>query len=79
VAVGDKLRPPLTHILMGIDGLRTHIAIVSISLSLGTLWNGLGFPAHAEAVSLPSGNHTEMGVQWVNEGSPARRRLISEL
>ena len=79
MAVGDKLRHPLTHILMGIDGLRTHIAIVSISLSLGTLWNGLGFPAHAEAVSLPSRNHTEVGVQRVNEGSPARRRLISEL
>jgi hypothetical protein len=33
----------------------THISIVSISLSLGALWNGLSFPARAEAVSLPSG------------------------
>jgi hypothetical protein len=45
----------LKYILMGIDGSITHINIVSISLSLGTLWNGLSFPARAEAVSLPSG------------------------
>src|ERR1700730_17115393 len=33
----------LKHILMGIEGSITHIRIVSISLSLGTLWNGLSF------------------------------------
>jgi hypothetical protein len=42
MAMGDKLRRPLKHILMGIDGSRTHIRIVSIiSLSLDTLRNGL--------------------------------------
>jgi hypothetical protein len=60
---------------MGIDGSITHISIVSISLSLGTLWNGLSFPARAEAVSLPSGTtpvseHAsppmfESGANWV--------------
>jgi hypothetical protein len=42
MAIGDKLKRPLEHILIGIDGSRTHIKIVPIiSLSLGTLRNGL--------------------------------------
>jgi hypothetical protein len=40
-SIGGKLRRLLKAYLMGIDGLRTHIRIVSI-LSLDTLRNGLG-------------------------------------
>jgi hypothetical protein len=49
----DKPRRSSKTHFNGIDGSITHISIVSISLSLGTLWNGLSFPARAEAVSLP--------------------------
>jgi hypothetical protein len=54
----------LKHILMGIDGSITHISIVSISLSLGTLWNGLSFPARAEAVSLPLARRRVLPKRW---------------
>jgi hypothetical protein len=55
VAHDDQLRRASKVHFIGIDGSITHIRLVSISLSLGTLWNGLSFSARAEAVSLPSG------------------------